>query len=94
MKRLMMAALAAGSLAIVVPGMASAAVPGDIGGSPGNGQALVNGARETGGSPGNGQAAVSGERETGGSPGNGQAATSNEKDQGGTPGNGKAEKKD
>ncbi len=73
MKRLMMAALAAGSLAIVVPGMAFAAMPGDIGGSPGNGQAAVNGQRDQGGSPGNGQAATSNEKDQGGTPGNGNA---------------------
>ena len=73
MKRLVMAALAAGSLAIVVPGMAFAAMPGDIGGSPGNGQAAVSGEHETGGSPGNGQAATSNEKDQGGTPGNGKA---------------------
>ena len=73
MKRLMMAALAAGSLAFALPALAQTAMPRDTGGSPGNGQASVNGERDTGGSPGNGQASVNGERDTGGSPGNGQA---------------------
>ena len=57
MKRVIMAALAAGTLAIAMPGMALAATPGDIGGSSGNGQAAVGGNRDIGGSPGNGQAA-------------------------------------
>lgn len=90
MKRFVMLALTAGSIALAVPAFAQTTVPRDTGGSPGNGQAVVNGMHDTGGTPGNGQAAVNGEHDTGGTPGNGQAATSGERDQGGTPGNGKA----
>ncbi len=93
MKRLMFAALAAGSLALAVPALAQTAMSHDTGGSPGNGQAMVNGRTDTGGSPGNGQAAVNGATDTGGTPGNGQAAVSGTPDTGGSPGNGKAKAK-
>ncbi len=74
MKRFVMLAIAAGSLALAIPAFAQTA-PRDTGGSPGNGQAAVNGRNDTGGTPGNGQAATSGERDQGGTPGNGKAKT-------------------
>ena len=73
MKRFVMLALTAGSLALAVPAFAQTTVPRDTGGTPGNGQAAVNGEHDTGGTPGNGQAATSGERDQGGTPGNGKA---------------------
>ena len=80
MKRLMMAALAAGSLAFAVPVLAQTAMPRDSGGSPGNGQASMSTEKDSGGTPGSGQAGVSGEKETGGSPGTGQTEEEKNKD--------------
>ena len=74
MKRLMIAALAAGSFALAVPTLAQAMTPRDTGGSPGNGQAAVSGMNGQGGTPGNGQAAMTGSNDQGGTPGNGRGA--------------------
>ena len=56
MKRFIMLALTAGSLALAVPAFAQTTVPRDTGGTPGNGQAATSGERDQGGTPGNGKA--------------------------------------
>ena len=88
MKRLLIAALAAGSFALAVPTLAQAMTPRDTGGSPGNGQAAVSGMNGQGGTPGNGQAAMTGSNNQAVTPGNSSGAMARPHNQSGMSGTG------
>ena len=91
MKRVMFAALTAGTLAFALPAFAQSTMPKDYLGPGGNGQAQVN-ERGQMGPGGNGQAQVN-ERGQMGPGGNGQAQV-NERGQMGPGGNGQAQTKE